>query len=193
MQHPTVLRTVFASCVLCVCAAPLVVAQIRIQEIPDGLTNDRVQTLQQQVSALQQQVNALQLQSQSIGTLQQQVQNLLQDIDMLGVAHQNEKVNTATMISLLGSQVSQMPSQWGQEINQRVMPLEQVLQVSAGGVTLKSTSALTLEAQGTVTLVGGGLTGNVPTAAFSGVVTGKTLIVDSVVASSYTPGAGNMY
>lgn len=176
------------------CAAPLVFAQTRVQEFPDSLTNDRVQTLQQQVTTLQQQVSALQQQlqqqAQVIGALQPQVQSLSQETDMLGVLMQNEKVNTANMVSMLESQLS---SQWGQVINQRVGPLEQVLQISPSGVVVRSTGNITLEGSGEIVLAGASLRADVSTARFQRVLQSDTLITNTVIAATYTPGAGNIW
>jgi hypothetical protein len=65
------------------------------------------------------------------------------------------------------------------------------LKIDASGVvTLTTSGACNVEAA-TVTLSAASVTVNAAQTTFSGVIQADTLIANSVVASSYTPGAGN--
>lgn len=61
---------------------------------------------------------------------------------------------------------------------------------ASGAVTLTTSGALDVEAA-SLTITAASISVNAAQATFSGVVQTDTLIANSVVASSYTPGAGN--
>jgi hypothetical protein len=67
------------------------------------------------------------------------------------------------------------------------------IMLEAGGITLNSAAVVTISAGATVELNASTLMVNGGMAKFSGVVQCETLIANSVVASSYTPGAGNIW
>lgn len=86
-------------------------------------------------------------------------------------------------------------------LHQRVSALEGVVQVLPTGVRIQSAGRIELLAQGDLDLQSGQVLGlaaskvNVGSALVeaSGVVQSDTVITNSVVASSYTPGAGNVW
>jgi len=63
--------------------------------------------------------------------------------------------------------------------------------LEAAGITVRSSAQVRVEAS-QVTVTASAVTVNAGMAKFSGVVQAETLIATSVVASSYTPGAGNI-
>lgn len=67
-----------------------------------------------------------------------------------------------------------------------------VVTVSPSGVTINASAAVTVNASN-VEVNAGAVAVNAGTTRFSGVVQCQTLISDSVVAASYTPGAGNIW
>ena len=66
------------------------------------------------------------------------------------------------------------------------------IKMEASGVTIRASAKLTVQA-GTVEVNAGMVTVNAGMSKFSGVVQCDTMIANSVVASSYTPGAGNIW
>jgi uncharacterized protein involved in type VI secretion and phage assembly len=66
------------------------------------------------------------------------------------------------------------------------------VKLESSGVTVTAASKLTLKAS-TAELTAGTVTVNAGMSTFSGVVKCDTLITNSVVSSSYTPGAGNIW
>ncbi|PVG80874.1 hypothetical protein DDE18_21060 [Nocardioides gansuensis] len=68
-----------------------------------------------------------------------------------------------------------------------------LLQESSGGQMIRSGADLTLECGGTLTLKAGNVRVESSTADHTGILKSDQLITNSVVASSYTPGAGNVW
>lgn len=66
------------------------------------------------------------------------------------------------------------------------------VRLEAAGTTITSFGKVTVEA-GTVVVSAGSLTVNAAMSRFSGVVQADTVITNSVVSASYTPGAGNIW
>lgn len=65
--------------------------------------------------------------------------------------------------------------------------------MDAGGITVNATAKVTINAGATVEVTAGMLTVNAGMSRFNGVVQAPTLIANSVVSASYTPGAGNVW
>jgi len=65
--------------------------------------------------------------------------------------------------------------------------------MDTGGITVNATAKVTINAGATVEVTAGMLTVNAGMSRFSGVVQAPTLIANSVVSASYTPGAGNVW
>jgi hypothetical protein len=66
------------------------------------------------------------------------------------------------------------------------------VKLESAGITVTSSARVTLNAS-MVEIAAGMVAVNAGMASFSGIVKAQTLIADSVVASSYTPGAGNIW
>jgi phage gp45-like len=66
------------------------------------------------------------------------------------------------------------------------------IRIDASGITIQSAAKLEIDAA-TVKLNAGMLEVDAAMSKFSGVVQCDTLVTNSVVASSYTPGAGNVW
>jgi len=66
------------------------------------------------------------------------------------------------------------------------------IRIDASGITIQSAAKLEIDAT-TVKLNAGMLEVDAAMSKFSGVVQCDTLVTNSVVASSYTPGAGNIW
>ena len=66
------------------------------------------------------------------------------------------------------------------------------LKMEAAGITLTTSGKITLNAS-TAEVSSGSVNVNAGMSAFSGVVQSPTVLADSVVGTSYTPGAGNMW
>jgi len=66
------------------------------------------------------------------------------------------------------------------------------LKLESSGVTLTASAKVTINA-GTMEISAGMLTVNAGMSKFSGVVQADTVISNSVVSASYTPGAGNIW
>jgi uncharacterized protein involved in type VI secretion and phage assembly len=66
------------------------------------------------------------------------------------------------------------------------------IKLAAAGITVTSAAKVTVEAS-TVEVTAGSVTVNAGMSRFSGVVQADTVITNSVVSSSYTPGAGNIW
>lgn len=66
------------------------------------------------------------------------------------------------------------------------------IKLESGGITINSSAKVTLHAA-TVSVSAGMVTVDAGMAKFSGVVQADTLIANSVVSASYTPGAGNIW
>jgi hypothetical protein len=66
------------------------------------------------------------------------------------------------------------------------------IRIDASGITIQSAAKLEIDAA-TVKLNAGMLEVDAAMSKFSGVVQCDTLVTNSVVASSYTPGAGNLW
>jgi uncharacterized protein involved in type VI secretion and phage assembly len=66
------------------------------------------------------------------------------------------------------------------------------LKMEAGGLTIVAAARMTIRAP-TIEINGSLITANVPTATFSGMVQSQTLISTTVVGTTYTPGAGNIW
>lgn len=64
--------------------------------------------------------------------------------------------------------------------------------LDSGGITLTASAKVTVQAS-TVEVSAGSVTVNAGMSRFSGVVQADTVITNSVVSSSYTPGAGNIW
>jgi len=102
------------------------------------------------------------------------------------------------LVQQLSTRVAQLEAaqQPGQSpvnaIHERLGRLESALQITPGGLILASPGALTLTASA-ITLNSGTVTLNAGTTQASGVLRSDTLITNSVVASQYTPGAGNVW
>jgi uncharacterized protein involved in type VI secretion and phage assembly len=64
--------------------------------------------------------------------------------------------------------------------------------LDSGGVTVTASAKVTVQA-GTVEVSAGSVTVNAGISRFSGVVQADTVIANSVVSASYTPGAGNIW
>jgi hypothetical protein len=97
---------------------------------------------------------------------------------------QANSANQTQVIDALTQRVAQLES--------RLAALESVLQAGAGGATLSASGALTIEAA-TVRISAGTITFESGMTSASGVLRTDTLVATSVVASSYTPGAGNIW
>ena len=65
--------------------------------------------------------------------------------------------------------------------------------MDATGIIVNASSKVTINAGATVDVTAGMLTVNAGMSRFSGVVQAPTVIANSVVSSSYTPGAGNVW
>lgn len=77
-------------------------------------------------------------------------------------------------------------------LESRVQKLENVVKITGSGVTLQSSGKVTIS--GSVTHINGSsVKVNTATATFSGTVKSNTVITDSVVSKTYTPGAGNIW
>ena len=76
--------------------------------------------------------------------------------------------------------------------NRRLSKLESAVQVSNAGITLNSSAKIKLNAS-TVEMSSGMVEVNSGMSKFSGVVKSDTVVTNSVVSSSYTPGAGNVW
>lgn len=72
-------------------------------------------------------------------------------------------------------------------------PAGNTVRMESGGVKVVSSSQVTIDGGGQVTINAGQLTVNAGSTTFSGVVNAPTISVGSVIASSYTPGAGNIW
>ncbi|MQX37670.1 hypothetical protein [Roseospira navarrensis] len=94
--------------------------------------------------------------------------------------------NDAQVIDALSQRVA--------DLEARLAALESVLEVSAGGgsVTLVAAGSITLSAS-TITLSASGVTLDAAMTSTGGVISCDTIIAQSVVGSSYTPGAGNVW
>lgn len=79
------------------------------------------------------------------------------------------------------------------QLDSRLDALEGAINLSGGKVTIQSSGGITLNAGSTVTVSGASMQVNAGTARYSGVLQSNTLITNSVVSSSYTPGAGNVW
>ncbi len=66
------------------------------------------------------------------------------------------------------------------------------IKLDSSGVTITSSAKVTVQAS-TVDVSAGSVSVNAGMSKFSGVVQADTVITNSVVSSSYTPGAGNMW
>jgi len=66
------------------------------------------------------------------------------------------------------------------------------IRLDSDGITIESMNAIDLSAAGTVNITAAQLSADVGMAVFSGAIQTDTLIANSVVASSYTPGEGNL-
>lgn len=64
--------------------------------------------------------------------------------------------------------------------------------MDAGGITISASAKITLQAS-TIDISSSLINASVPFSDFSGVLKSSTLITNSVVSSSYTPGAGNIW
>ncbi|GAP64559.1 hypothetical protein ARMA_2982 [Ardenticatena maritima] len=64
--------------------------------------------------------------------------------------------------------------------------------MDAGGITISASAKITLQAA-TIDISSSMINASVPFSDFSGVLKSSTLITNSVVSSSYTPGAGNIW
>lgn len=67
------------------------------------------------------------------------------------------------------------------------------VKMESSGVTVNSSSKVTINAGASVEINAGTVTVNAGMSTFSGVVQASTVITNSVVSSSYTPGAGNIW
>ena len=68
-----------------------------------------------------------------------------------------------------------------------------LIQDSAGNLVRVDHSGITVTASASVTINASQVTVNASMSKFNGVIQADTLIANSVVASSYTPGAGNVW
>ena len=66
------------------------------------------------------------------------------------------------------------------------------IKLEASGITVQSSAKVTIQAS-TVEVTAGSVTVNAGMSKFSGVVQADTIITNSVVSASYTPGAGNIW
>jgi hypothetical protein len=66
------------------------------------------------------------------------------------------------------------------------------VKLGPGGIEVRSSGSVTVDA-GTVTINASTVTVNASMSRFSGVVQADTVIATSVVGTSYTPGAGNIW
>jgi uncharacterized protein involved in type VI secretion and phage assembly len=66
------------------------------------------------------------------------------------------------------------------------------LKMEPGGITVTTSAKLTVQAS-TVEVTAGQVTVNAAMSRFAGVVNADTVITNSVISSSYTPGAGNIW
>lgn len=66
------------------------------------------------------------------------------------------------------------------------------IRLDSNGVTIESANSIDVSAAGAVNITASQISVDAGTATFSGVLQTDTLIANSVVASSYTPGAGNL-
>ena len=66
------------------------------------------------------------------------------------------------------------------------------IKLDASGITITTSSKLTISAS-TVDITAGQVTVNAATSTFNGAVQAQAAIADSVVGTSYTPGAGNIW
>lgn len=178
------------------------VAQVRIDE-PE-LANELQQQREQMLilgQKTQSQEQLIQTQQQQLQEVQQQLQSLSQEADVLAQAMQSEKVNAATNISILNGNISQMESQIMSEINDRLEPINQVLQISGsqvtlqaqGGLIIQSGSSISIGSPAKISLTSGVIEGDAPLAKFAGIIRGDTIHVTYVISANYTPGAGNIW
>lgn len=100
--------------------------------------------------------------------------------------------NTEAMVETLRQRVN--------ELEARLSLLESVISVQNQDVVINSTKSVLIQAAATVEISGTTIQtsasmteNNAGIAKFTGVVQCDTLIATSVVASSYTPGAGNVW
>jgi hypothetical protein len=67
------------------------------------------------------------------------------------------------------------------------------IRLDSTGVTITSASSVQIASGATVTVTAPAVTVSTPMAKFTGVIQADTVMANSVVASSYTPGAGNLW
>jgi len=123
------------------------------------------------------------------------------ETEILAGIMQSEKVNNATNISILNGAVAQVESDIMSEINNRLNPISQALQISGsqvtlqaqGGLTIKSGGVTSIESPNTIKMTTAIIEGNANFAKFAKIIQGETIMVNSVVSANYTPGAGNIW
>jgi len=104
-----------------------------------------------------------------------------------------------TMVQQLASRVGQLEAQLqpGQNpvnaLYERLSRLESVIQVNPAGVTLSSNGPLTLSAGAALNVNSSTIHLNAGVTRASGVLRSEKLITETVVSSTYTPGAGNVW
>lgn len=67
------------------------------------------------------------------------------------------------------------------------------IQMQSSGITINASAKVTVNAGATVEISAGMVTVNAGMSRFSGVVQADTVITNSIVSASYTPGAGNIW
>ncbi len=158
-------------------------AQIRINEM--DVRTSKSAELEDIVRDQQAEIRTLQIQ---LLDLQNQLQTLNNEIEVLAVAMQSEKVNFASNISMVFTEIQEVKSHMLSELQDsenrilnelqdRVSPFEQVFEISGSDLVIKS----------------GMIDMQAPIVKFDNIIQGVTIIVQSVISSSYTPGAGNIW
>jgi uncharacterized protein involved in type VI secretion and phage assembly len=118
----------------------------------------------------------------------------------------DDKNGTVTLATKSGAKVTldDQPGKAVVEASQNTItigPTGVTLEVITGTLNIKSTAVTNVEAQGAMNIKASGLVNlnagllnvTTPMATFSGVVQATTVMATSIVASSYTPGAGNIW
>ena len=137
--------------------------------------NRDVQTLRNSVKSLQSQLRAQRRTVDRITALERRVARLTNQLNAL----RNAGGGSGT-----GSGSAALES--------RVQKLENVVRISGANVILKASGKISLSSS-SAQIDAGSVRVNSGVSTFSGTVTSKTVITDSVVSKSYTPGAGNIW
>lgn len=144
----------------------LTVLLVAIQPAASADLKRDIQTLNKSVRTLQSQLRAQSRTLARISSLEKRLAKLTLQVNALRNAGGSAGSGTSALES-------------------RIRKLEDVVKISGGSVTL--------QASGTVTINGSAVKVNTGLTTFSGTTKSNTVITDSVVSKTYTPGAGNIW